>query len=85
MHVTTVQRFSTPSADDRYLPNMAIPEYLDPGSASILLQMLGGGVVAVLVAGKLFWHRILVALHIRPSDPVPTPPGDHAADQPEPR
>jgi hypothetical protein len=59
---------------------MVVPLYLDPGSASILLQMIGGGVVAVLVAVKMFWNRILVILHLRPRDPVPTEPADRHVD-----
>jgi hypothetical protein len=43
--------------------------YLDPGTAGILLQMLGGGVAALAVAIKLFWRRILRFLHIRTDDP----------------
>lgn len=54
---------------------MTQPMYLDPGSASIILQMIGGGVVAAVVALKLFWRRILRVLHIRTDDPEadPTP------------
>jgi hypothetical protein len=62
---------------------MVVPLYLDPGSVSILLQMVGGGVVAVLVAVKMFWNRILVILHLRPRDPVPTEPVDQPVDRPE--
>lgn len=43
--------------------------YLDPGSAGLLLQMIGGGVAALLVALKLFWRRILRFLRLRPDDP----------------
>jgi hypothetical protein len=43
--------------------------YLDPGSAGLLLQMIGGGVAALVVAIKLFWGRILRFLHIRTDDP----------------
>lgn len=32
--------------------------YLDPGTGSMLLQMLLGGVAGVLVVGKLYWHRL---------------------------
>ena len=32
--------------------------YLDPGTGSMLLQMLLGGVAGALVVGKLYWHRI---------------------------
>jgi hypothetical protein len=47
--------------------------YLDPGSAGVLLQMLGGGVAALAVAVKLFWRRILRFLHIRTDDPEAEP------------
>jgi hypothetical protein len=36
--------------------------YLDPGSGSLLLQALTGGVAAVGVVGKLYWRRLLRAL-----------------------
>ncbi|MCF8063124.1 MAG: hypothetical protein K9M82_11445 [Deltaproteobacteria bacterium] len=32
--------------------------YLDPGSGSMLLQILLGGVAGVAVIGKLYWSRI---------------------------
>ena len=54
--------------------------YLDPGSAGIFLQMLGGGLAALAVATKLFWRRILTFLHIRREDadaePTPAPGRD---------
>lgn len=43
--------------------------YLDPGSAAIILQMIGGGLAAAAVALKLFWRRILRFLHIRQDEP----------------
>ena len=46
--------------------------YLDPGSASVILQMIGGGAAAVAVMGKLFWRRILRFLHIK-RDPASEP------------
>jgi hypothetical protein len=39
--------------------------YLDPGSASMLLQMLGGAVAAAAVTLKLYWRRIVRALRPR--------------------
>jgi len=36
--------------------------YLDPGTGSMLLQVILGGIAAVGVALKLFWHKIRVAL-----------------------
>ena len=32
--------------------------YLDPGTGSMLVQMLLGGLAGVLVIGKLYWHRV---------------------------
>ncbi len=39
--------------------------YLDPGSGSILLQVILGGIAGLAVAGKLFWAQILHFLGIR--------------------
>lgn len=36
--------------------------YLDPGSGSMLLQVILGGFAAVGVALKLYWHRVKAAL-----------------------
>lgn len=32
--------------------------YLDPGTGSMLVQLLLGGVAGALVIGKLYWQRI---------------------------
>lgn len=32
--------------------------YLDPGTGSMLLQLLLGGVAGALVIGKLYWQRL---------------------------
>ncbi len=32
--------------------------YLDPGTGSMLLQLLLGGVAGALVIGKLYWARV---------------------------
>lgn len=32
--------------------------YLDPGTGSVFMQILLGGLAGLAVAGKLFWHRI---------------------------
>jgi hypothetical protein len=39
--------------------------YIDPGSGSMILQMILGGLAAAAVFAKLFWHRLLVFLKIR--------------------
>jgi hypothetical protein len=36
--------------------------YLDPGTGSMLLQVILGGIAAIGVAMKLFWHKIRVAI-----------------------
>jgi len=36
--------------------------YLDPGTGSMLLQVILGGVAAVAVAIKLFWYKIRAAV-----------------------
>lgn len=39
--------------------------YLDPGSGSMILQVLVGGVAAVAVTAKLYWGKLLRLLRIR--------------------
>lgn len=36
--------------------------YLDPGTGSMMLQVILGGIAAVGVALKLFWYRIIAFL-----------------------
>jgi hypothetical protein len=43
--------------------------YLDPGTGSMLVQLLVGGVAAVGVAAKLYWRRLLTVLRIRKDEP----------------
>ena len=52
---------------------MAPLSYIDPGSGSLLLQALAGGVAAVGVAGKLYWRRIKRLLHIGKPEDESTP------------
>jgi hypothetical protein len=47
----------------------SILAYLDPGSSSVILQMIAGGLAAAGVATKLFWGRILRFLRIRRDEP----------------
>jgi hypothetical protein len=35
-----------------------VDAYLDAGSGSMLLQVLFGGVAAIGVVAKLYWHRV---------------------------
>ena len=45
--------------------------YLDPGTGSIILQVLLGGVAGLLLAGKLYWHKLLTTLRIRRDEAEP--------------
>ena len=45
--------------------------YLDPGTGSMLLQVILGGVAAATVALKLYWQRIKQALGL--AKPMDTP------------
>jgi hypothetical protein len=42
--------------------------YLDPGSGSMILQAVVGGVAAAAVMGKLYWRRFLRLIGIRKKD-----------------
>lgn len=39
--------------------------YLDPGTGSLILQVLLGGIAGVAVAGKMYWHKFCTLLGIR--------------------
>jgi hypothetical protein len=45
--------------------------YLDPGTGSMLVQLVVGGAAAVAVAAKLYWRRLMSLLRIRkqPAEP----------------
>ena len=45
--------------------------YLDPGSGSLIVQLLVGGVAAIGVSLKLYWQRVLSFLRIRRDDDEP--------------
>lgn len=49
---------------------MDLLAYLDPGSGSMILQILAGGVAAVAVTARLYWGRLLKFLRIRKDDEV---------------
>ena len=47
---------------------MRLLGYLDPGSGSMILQLLAGGAAAVAVTGKLYWKRLKNLLRIGKRD-----------------
>jgi hypothetical protein len=60
------------------LAGTAVPAhaYLDPGTGSMILQVLLGGFAGVALAGKLYWRRFLVMIGAR---------SETADEQPKPR
>jgi hypothetical protein len=34
--------------------------YLDPGTGSMILQVLLGGIAGLALVGRLYWHKLLV-------------------------
>jgi hypothetical protein len=48
--------------------------YLDPGSGSMMLQVLAGGIAAAAVTLKVYWRRLLVFLRIRKPVEEPAKP-----------
>ena len=51
--------------------------YIDPSSGSMILQGVIAGIAAIAVTAKLWWHRLLVLLHIRKRTlPAPGSKGD---------
>lgn len=49
---------------------MHLLAYIDPGSGSMILQVLAGGVAAVAVTAKLYWNRLMKFLRIKKDDDV---------------
>lgn len=41
------------------MPTSSAHAYLDPGTGSILLQLLLGGVAGIAVAVRIYWHKLL--------------------------
>jgi hypothetical protein len=47
--------------------------YLDPGSGSMILQIIAGGLAAVAVTAQLYWGRLMRFLRIRKDEPESSP------------
>jgi hypothetical protein len=56
--------------------------YIDPGSGSLILQVLVGGVAAVAVMAKVWWRRALEFLGIRKRTSESTRGRDERASRP---
>ena len=42
--------------------------YIDAGTASMLFQLLVGGILAALLSIKIYWRRLLALLHVHRKD-----------------
>jgi hypothetical protein len=54
--------------------------YLDPGSGSMLLQLLLGGVAGAVVVLKLYWQRVLHFLGLRKEEVLDPAAPSHQPD-----
>jgi hypothetical protein len=60
--------------------------YLDPGSGSMLLQLLLGGVAGAVVVLKLYWQRLLHFFGLRKEEALdPAAPPHQPDSETEPR
>jgi membrane protein implicated in regulation of membrane protease activity len=50
--------------------------YLDPGTGSMILQVLLGGFAGLALAGKLYWRRFLEVIGVRTETPEDAEPAD---------
>ena len=52
-----------------FLVGIVVPHsvhaYIDPGSGSLILQVLIGGVVGIVVAIKLYWKKIIAFVSLK--------------------
>jgi hypothetical protein len=55
--------------------------YLDPGTGSMILQVLLGGFAGLALAGRLYWRRFLVLIGLRPETVAPSEPQKPEADR----
>ena len=55
--------------------------YLDPGTGSMILQVLLGGFAGALVIGRLYWQRIKALLGIKPPPEESSSQGEAERDQ----
>ncbi|HLS58518.1 MAG TPA: hypothetical protein VK022_02720 [Paracoccaceae bacterium] len=46
--------------------------YLDPGTGSMILQVLIGGIAGLALAGRFYWNRLMVLIGVRSEPPAQT-------------
>ena len=63
--------------------SMPAHAYLDPGTGSMILQILLGGVAGVAVAGRFYWHKFLAFFGMDRDAARPDEVEDQATAQPK--
>lgn len=59
--------------------------YLDPGTGSMILQILLGGIAGAALAGRFYWNRFLILIGVRSEQPATGPGDERSADSTTPR
>jgi hypothetical protein len=59
--------------------------YLDPGTGSMILQVLLGGFAGLALAGKLYWRRFLIMIGLRSETADAVVPEQPTAEQSKPQ
>ena len=67
------------------MPTGIAQAYLDPGSGSLLIQIIIAGILGLLVAIKLYWSRIVAFFTGRtpPQETESPDPNEVASDDPQ--
>ena len=67
------------------MPTGVTQAYLDPGSGSLLIQIIIAGILGLLVAIKLYWSRIVAFFTGRtpPQETESPDPNEAASDDPQ--
>ena len=63
--------------------SMPAHAYLDPGTGSMILQILLGGVAGIAVAGRFYWHKFLAFFGMDRDASRPEEAEDQATAQPK--
>jgi hypothetical protein len=50
------------------MTSMQAHAYLDPGTGSMILQVILGGFAGIALAGKLYWHRFRTMIGLAPAE-----------------
>jgi hypothetical protein len=61
------------------MSSISLAGYLDPGTGSVILQAILGGVAAAAVTAKLCWHRVTSIFRRNSDRPGAESPGSDQA------